>query len=82
MPPITFSKDLLGRNVLDAASDVLGTLENIELDMSTGHILSLCVKAAPDIDVEVLPWPTGAAGVVLVPLEAVERVTSAIHLNV
>ena len=47
MPPITFSKDLLGRNVLDAASDVLGTLENIELDISTGHILSLCVKAAP-----------------------------------
>ncbi|MBG16889.1 MAG: hypothetical protein CMB77_00815 [Euryarchaeota archaeon] len=82
MPPITFSKDLLGRNVLDAASDVLGTLENIELDISTGHILSLCVKAAPDIDVEALPWPTGASGVVLVPLEAVEKVTSAIHLNV
>ena len=36
--PTTFGRELLGRDVLDASSDKLGTMADFSLDMDTGSI--------------------------------------------
>ena len=41
--PTTFGREILGRNVVDQASDKLGVLADFRIDMSSGRITTILV---------------------------------------
>ena len=68
--PTTFGREILGRNVVDQASDKLGVLADFRIDMSTGRITALMVALENDLDPTMLPWPT-VEGLLSVPVEEI-----------
>ena len=48
--PTTFGREILGRNVVDQASDKLGVLADFRIDMSSGRITALLVALENDLD--------------------------------
>ena len=50
MVPTTFGRELLGRDVVDASNDKLGTMADFCVDMDTGSIVSLLVVIDQGID--------------------------------
>ena len=56
--PTTFGREILGRDVVDQASDILGVLADFRIDMSSGRIIALLVALENDLDPAMLPWPT------------------------
>lgn len=71
--PTTFGREILGRNVVDQASDKLGVLADFRIDMSTGRITALLVALENDLDPAMLPWPT-VEGLLSVPVEEIAEV--------
>ena len=77
--PTTFGREILGRNVVDQASDKLGVLADFKIDMSTGGITALLVALENDLDPAMLPWPT-VEGLLSVPVEEIAEVGVKIQL--
>ncbi|MEC9120707.1 MAG: PRC-barrel domain-containing protein [Candidatus Thermoplasmatota archaeon] len=77
--PTTFGREILGRNVVDQASDKLGVLADFRIDMSTGRITALMVALENDLDPTMLPWPT-VEGLLSVPVEEIAEVGVNIQL--
>ena len=77
--PTTFGREILGRNVVDQASDKLGVLADFKIDMSTGGITALLVALENDLDPAMLPWPT-VEGLLSVPVEEIAEVGVNIQL--
>ena len=77
--PTTFGREILGRNVVDQASDKLGVLADFKIDMSTGRITALLVALENDLDPAMLPWPT-LEGLLSVPVEEIAEVGVNIQL--
>ena len=80
MVPTTFGRELLGRDVVDASNDKLGTMADFSVDMDTGSIVSLLVVIDQGIDPKFLPWPT-TEGLLSVPVSEVAKIGSAIQLT-
>ena len=79
MPP-TIGREIIGRNVVDQASDKLGVLEDFRIDMSSGRITALLVALENDLDPAMLPWPT-VEGLLSVPVEEIAEVGVNIQLS-
>jgi len=77
--PTTFGREILGRNVVDQASDQLGVLADFTIDMSSGRITALLVALENDLDPAMLPWPT-IEGLLSVPVEEIAEVGVNIQL--
>ena len=77
--PTTFGRDILGRDVVDQASDKLGVLADFRIDMSSGRIIALLVALENDLDPAMLPWPT-LEGLLSVPVEEITEVGVNIQL--
>ncbi|MCH2441916.1 MAG: PRC-barrel domain-containing protein [Candidatus Thalassarchaeum sp.] len=77
--PTTFGREILGRDVVDQASDKLGVLADFRIDMSSGRIIALLVALENDLDPAMLPWPT-LEGLLSVPVEEITEVGVNIQL--
>lgn len=77
--PTTFGREILGRDVVDQASDKLGVLADFRIDMSSGRIIALLVALENDLDPAMLPWPT-LDGLLSVPVEEITEVGVNIQL--
>ena len=77
--PSTFGREILGRNVVDQASDKLGVLADFRIDMSSGRITAILVALENDLDPAMLPWPT-IEGLLSVPVEEIAEVGVNIQL--
>ena len=77
--PTTFGREILGRDVVDQASDKLGVLADFRSDMSSGRIIALLVALENDLDPAMLPWPT-LEGLLSVPDEEITEVGVNIQL--
>ena len=52
--PTTFGREILGRNVVDQASDKLGVLADFRIDMSSGRITAILVALENDLDLSLI----------------------------
>jgi len=75
----TFSKELVGRSVVDSHGEKLGILKDLTFDMSSGTISDFLVEVEPNIDISLLPWE-GQGNIVNVPAEQVQTIATKIHL--
>ena len=78
--PVTFGREILGRDVVDQASDKLGVLADFRIDMESGRITALMVVLENDLDPAMLPWPT-VEGLLSVPVEEIAEVGVNIQLT-
>ncbi len=78
--PTTFSLEILRRNVVDMAGELLGTLADFSLDIKTGNVVAILVVVQPDIDPTVLPWNT-VEGLLSIPIEEVDNVGTNVQLK-
>jgi len=78
--PATFGREILGRDVVDQASDKLGVLADFRIDMESGRITALMVVLENDLDPAMLPWPT-VEGLLSVPVEEIAEVGVNIQLT-
>ena len=77
----TFSKELIGRSVVDSHGEYLGRLNDIVFDVSSGVVTDLHVEVEPNIDVSKLPWES-QGNIVQIPIDVIKSVATQIHLNI
>lgn len=75
-----FAREIIGRNVIDSHSVLLGTLQDITFDKQSGSLSSIRVKVEADIDPAALPWEMDD-GLMRIPVEEIARIASRIHLK-
>ena len=78
--PVTFGREIINLEVLDSADDKLGNVADFRIDISSGQITNILVMIEPDINPQLLPWPT-VNGLVSVPVEEIESVSNVIKLS-
>ena len=78
--PVTFGREIVNREVHDSADDKLGTVSDFRIDIGSGQIINILVMIEPDIDPQLLPWPT-VNGLLSVPVEEIESVGKVIKLS-
>ena len=76
----TFTQEILTRQVVDAAGDLLGHLADFTVDIETGNIVAILVVTEQGIDPIELPWPT-TDGLLAVPVEEVANVGTFVELS-
>ena len=76
----TFTQEILTRQVVDAAGDLLGHLADFTVDIETGNIVAILVVTEQGIDPNEHPWPT-TDGLLAVPVEEVASVGSTVELS-
>ena len=76
----TFTQEILTREVVDAAGDLLGHLADFTVDIETGNIVAILVVTEQGIDPNELPWPT-TDGLLAVPVEEVANVGTVVELS-
>ena len=76
----TFTQEIMTRQVLDAAGDLLGHLADFAVDVDTGNIVSILVVTEQGLDPSELPWPT-TDGLITIPVEEVASVGNAVELS-
>tara|TARA_B100001250_G_scaffold392568_1_gene394470 strand:- start:1043 stop:1285 length:243 start_codon:yes stop_codon:yes gene_type:complete len=75
----TFTQEILTRQVVDAAGDLLGHLADFTVDVDTGNIVAILVVTEKGIDPNELPWPT-TDGLLAIPVEEVSSVGNVVEL--
>jgi len=75
-----FAREIIGREVVDSQSVLLGTLRDIVFDKQSGSISAIRVKVEQDIDPTVLPWEM-IEGLMQIPVDEVSRIASRVHLK-
>lgn len=75
----TFTQEIMTRQVVDAAGDLLGHLADFTVDVETGNIVSILVVTEQGIDPNELPWPT-TEGLLTIPVEEVASVGKVVEL--
>ena len=78
--PVTFGREILNRSVHDSADDKLGNVADFRIDIGSGQITNILVMIEPDINPQLLPWPT-VNGLLSVPVEEIESVGKVIKLT-
>jgi sporulation protein YlmC with PRC-barrel domain len=78
--PVTFGHEIINLEVHDSADDKLGNVADFRIDISSGQITNILVMIEPDINPQLLPWPT-VNGLVSVPVEEIESVSNVIKLS-
>ena len=77
----SFSKELIGRSVVDSHGEYLGRLNDIVFDVSSGVVTDLHVEVEANIDVNKLPWES-QGNIVQIPIDVIKSVATQIHLNI
>ena len=75
-----FGREVLGRSVVDRTGAVLGTLQDLHLDLNTGTISELIVVVEASVDAAALPFEH-RGNTVNIPATAVARIANNIPLN-
>ncbi|RJU82145.1 MAG: PRC-barrel domain containing protein [Candidatus Poseidoniales archaeon] len=75
-----FAREIIGREVVDSHSVLLGILRDIVFDKQSGSISAIRVKVEQDIDPTVLPWEMNE-GLMQIPVDEVSRIASRVHLK-
>ncbi|MGY8727833.1 MAG: PRC-barrel domain-containing protein [Candidatus Poseidoniales archaeon] len=75
-----FAREVIGREVVDSHSQLLGTLLDIVFDKQSGSISGIRVKVEENLDPTVLPWEM-ADGLMEIPVDEVARIASKVHLK-
>ena len=75
-----FGHELIGREIVDSLGDKLGTLEDMQVDIRTGEIVHILLKLEGNLDPAKLPWSM-SQGLMRVPAEVIERVSTKVHLR-
>ena len=76
----TFTQEIMTRQVVDAAGDLLGPLADFAVDVDTGNIVSILVVTEQGLDPSELPWPT-TDGLISIPVEEVASVGNVVELS-
>ena len=76
----TFTQEIMTRQVVDAAGDLLGHLADFAVDVDTGNIVSILVVTEQGLDPSELPWLT-ADGLLTIPVEEVASVGNVVELS-
>jgi|TARA_A100001037_G_scaffold7624_1_gene7577 sporulation protein YlmC with PRC-barrel domain len=76
----TFTQEIMTRQVVDAAGDLLGHLADFTVDVDTGNIVAILVVTERGIDPSELPWPT-TDGLLTIPVEEVASVGNVVELS-
>jgi sporulation protein YlmC with PRC-barrel domain len=75
-----FAREIVGREVIDSHSQLLGILRDIIFDKQSGSISGIRVKIEENLDPTVLPWEM-ADGLMEIPVGEVARIASKVHLK-
>jgi len=75
-----FAREIVGRDVVDSHSQLLGILRDIVFDKQSGSISGLRVKIEENLDPTVLPWEM-SEGLMEIPIDEVARIASKVHLK-
>ena len=75
-----FAREIVGREVIDSHSQLLGILRDIIVDKQSGSISGIRVKIEENLDPTVLPWEM-ADGLMEIPVDEVARTASKVHLK-
>ncbi len=76
----TFGQEIITRQVVDAAGDLLGHLADFNIDVETGHIVNILVVTESQIDPNDLPWPT-TDGLLSIPIDEIANVGTVVELT-
>ena len=75
-----FAREIVGRQVVDSHSQLLGSLRDIVFDKQSGSVSSIRVKIEENLDPTALPWEMDE-GLMEIPVDEVARIASKIHLK-
>ena len=75
-----FAREIVGRQVVDSHSQVLGILRDIIFDKQSGSVSSIRVKIEENLDPTALPWEMNE-GLMEIPVDEVARIASKVHLK-
>jgi len=75
-----FGREVIGRLVVDRTGTDLGNLTDIHFDLKTGAISELIVTVEATVNAAALPFES-RENTVMIPVDAVSRVATKIHLN-
>ena len=75
-----FAREIVGRQVVDSHSQLLGSLRDIVFDKQSGAVSSIRVKIEENLDPSALPWEMNE-GLMEIPVDEVARIASKIHLK-
>ena len=75
-----FAREIVGRQVVDSHSQVLGILRDMVFDKQSGSVSSIRVKIEENLDPTALPWEMDE-GLMEIPVDEVARIASKIHLK-
>ena len=75
-----FGREVIGRLVVDRTGTDLGHLTDIHFDLKTGAISELVVTVEATVNAAALPFESREI-TVMIPVDAVSRVATKIHLN-
>jgi sporulation protein YlmC with PRC-barrel domain len=75
-----FAREIVGRQVVDSHSQLLGFLRDIVFDKQSGSVSSIRVKIEENLDPSALPWEMNE-GLMEIPVDEVARIASKIHLK-
>lgn len=75
-----FAREIIGRQVIDSHTQLLGILRDIVFDKQSGSVSSIRVKIEENLDPTALPWDMNE-GLMEIPVDEVARIASKIHLK-
>ena len=75
-----FAREIVGRQVVDSHSQLLGVLRDIVFDKQSGSVSSIRVRIEENLDPTALPWEMND-GLMEIPVDEVARIASKIHLK-
>ena len=75
-----FAREIVGREVINPQSELLGILRDIVFDKQSGSISALRVELEPNLDSSAFPREL-QDGLIHIPVDEVARVASKVHLK-
>jgi len=75
-----FAREIVGREVINPQSELLGILRDIVFDKQSGSISALRVELESNLDSSAFPWELHD-GLLQIPVDEVARVASNVHLK-
>ena len=75
-----FSREIIGREVVDAHNEKLGLLTDLIIDKQSGSVTIAVVKLERNLDPNLVPWED-EKGAVRIPIDDVSRISRQIHLK-
>ena len=75
-----FTRELIGRDVVDSHHEKLGSLTDMIFDVQSGSITTIIVTLENNLDPSLLPWDNDG-NKVKIPVDDVSRFAKMVHLK-